>query len=78
MTAVTVVIPAYNAASTLEESLLSALGQTMTDFEVVLVDDGSTDQTHAIAQSYAARDGRIRILKQANRGVAGAPSLPSG
>lgn len=67
-----VVIPAYNAVPTLAETLDAVLAQRFADWECVIVDDGSTDQTLALARSYADRDARFRILHQENRGSGGA------
>ena len=67
---VSVVIPAYNAAQTLAETLESALAQTYRAIEVLVIDDGSTDETAAIVERYAAQDGRVRLLRNAeNAGV---------
>ncbi|KAA2314349.1 glycosyltransferase [Pseudooceanicola sediminis] len=66
----TIVVPAYNVAATLQETLRSLLAQTYGDFEVVVVDDGSVDDTVAIARGLG--DARIRIVSQDNRGLAGA------
>jgi glycosyltransferase involved in cell wall biosynthesis len=67
---VSVVIPAYNAARYLTGSIPSVLAQTWTDFELIVVNDGSTDATEACVESF--RDDRIRLVSQANRGLAGA------
>jgi glycosyltransferase involved in cell wall biosynthesis len=67
-----VVVPAYQAASTLAETLDAILEQTFGDWECVVVDDGSTDDTLRIALEYAARDLRIRVVHQENQGTAGA------
>jgi glycosyltransferase involved in cell wall biosynthesis len=61
-------MPAYNASATIAEALRSVLAQTCADWELVVVDDGSTDATAAIARSYAERDARIRVVSQANMG----------
>jgi hypothetical protein len=66
----TIIVPAYNAEATLGETLRSLLAQTHDDFEVVLVDDGSTDRTVAIARAFG--DPRLRIEQQPNRGLSGA------
>lgn len=67
---VSVVTTAYNAARFLERTIVSVLGQTMRDFEYLLVDDGSTDATLAIARRYADRDARIRVISRPNTGIA--------
>jgi glycosyltransferase involved in cell wall biosynthesis len=67
-----VVVPAYNACSTLAETLDAMLAQEFPDWECVVVDDGSTDQTPALAESYCERDGRFRLIRQPNSGTAGA------
>jgi glycosyltransferase involved in cell wall biosynthesis len=67
---VSVIIPLYNSEKYLRQTLDSVLAQTLTDWELVLVDDGSTDATPRIAAEYAARDARIRAVTQANGGIA--------
>jgi glycosyltransferase involved in cell wall biosynthesis len=69
---ISVVTPAYNVESCISETIISVLAQSFTDFEYLIIDDGSTDNTVAIANSFAANDTRIRIISQANRGCAGA------
>lgn len=66
---VSVLLPCYNATATLDEALASLARQTLTDFEIVAVDDGSTDQTPAILQTWARRDPRLRILTQPHGGI---------
>jgi glycosyltransferase involved in cell wall biosynthesis len=66
---VSVVTPAFNAAETIGAAISSVLGQTFRDVEVVVVDDGSTDQTAAIAEAYGDP---VRVVRQENRGVAAA------
>jgi len=67
---VTVVMPLYNSAATVKESLESVLNQTYTNLEILVVNDGSTDDGVEICQGY--NDLRIRLLHQQNRGLAGA------
>lgn len=67
-----VIVPAYNAAETLSTTIDSVMGQTTDDFELIVVDDGSTDNTLGVAQTYAQTDSRIHILGQENAGVAAA------
>ena len=65
-------MPAYNASATIAEAIRSVLTQTHSDWELVVVDDGSTDATAAIVASYAERDPRIRLVRQDNAGTAAA------
>lgn len=69
---VSVIIPAYNAERFIAATLESVCAQTYSRWEVVVVDDGSPDRSRDIAVQYAARDPRIRIVSQANAGLAGA------
>jgi glycosyltransferase involved in cell wall biosynthesis len=66
-----VVVPAYNAARTIGAAIESVLAQTRDDFELVVVDDGSTDDTAARVEPYL-RDQRVRLIAQTNRGQASA------
>ena len=75
---ISVILPCYNAAHYLEECLDSLLAQTMGDFEALLVDDGSKDDTLSIAKKYAARDARIQVLHQDNAGVSAARNRALG
>src|SRR5689334_2996184 len=69
---VSVIIAAFNAAAHIEETCRSALSQTHTALEVIVVDDGSTDDTAAIVERIARTDSRVRLFRQVNRGVAAA------
>ncbi len=69
---VSVVIPCYNQAHFLSDAIQSVLSQTYKDFELIVVDDGSKDDTTKLASSYAAEDPRVRLIRQQNRGLAGA------
>ena len=64
---VSVIMPAYNSEVYIRESIDSVLAQTFADFELIVVDDGSTDTTAAIVESYT--DCRIRLIRQPNQGV---------
>ncbi|MFF9349983.1 CDP-glycerol glycerophosphotransferase family protein [Streptomyces sp. NPDC014734] len=64
-----VVVPVHNVELYLTDCLKSLAEQTMTDLEVVMVDDGSTDGSAAVATGFAARDGRFRLVSQANGGL---------
>lgn len=70
--AISIIVPAYNAAKSLQRCLDSITAQSFGDFEVILIDDGSTDGTGELADAYAARDERFVVLHKANGGVAAA------
>lgn len=76
MPAISVVMPCYNSAETLSESLNSLVQQTLADFEVILIDDGSTDSTGEILEQWAHRDHRFRVLHQSHQGII--PALNKG
>lgn len=65
---ISVVIPAYNHERYIGEAIDSVLAQTLADFELLIVDDGSRDGTAAVAEQRAAADPRVRVLRQANGG----------
>ena len=64
-----VIVPVYNAEKTLRRCLDSILRQTFSDYEVILVDDGSKDSSLDICKSYCAKDKRFSVLHQENSGV---------
>lgn len=64
-----VIIPAFNSAATLAETIESVLAQTFSDYETIVVNDGSLDDTEQVLQRYA---GRINVFRQENRGLSGA------
>ncbi len=65
-----IIVPAFNVAHCIAETLNSLLAQTFKDFEIIVVDDGSTDQTSALVHTF--NDPRIKLVRQTNRGLAGA------
>lgn len=67
---ISVIIPAYNCENYIGKCLESVIHQTYDKLEIILVNDGSTDQTDRICKDYAAKDLRIRYIKQSNHGVA--------
>lgn len=69
---VSVVVPAYNAGSTIDETLRSVRSQSHEQLEIIIVDDGSTDDTLVVSQRHADQDPRITIMRQSNAGVAAA------
>lgn len=72
---VSVIVPVYNADKYLRRCIDSILSQTFADFELLLVDDGSTDGSPAICDAYAARDSRVRVFHKPNGGVSSARNL---
>lgn len=69
---ITLIIPAYNAGERLTECLNSVMGQSFADWELIIADDGSTDGTGEIADGFASKDKRIRVLHKGNQGVSAA------
>jgi peptidoglycan/xylan/chitin deacetylase (PgdA/CDA1 family)/GT2 family glycosyltransferase len=69
---ISVVIAARNAASTIEQTLLSVFRQTSARWEIIVVDDGSTDDTRLVVAKWAASDSRVQLISQAPRGVSAA------
>lgn len=69
---ITVITPTYNGERFLAETIESVRRQKHTQWEMILVDDGSTDGTVALARTFAGRDARIRVVTQTNAGVAAA------
>ena len=69
---VSVIVPVYKVEKLLPRCIDSILGQTFRDFELILVDDGSPDNSGAVCDSYAAADERIRVIHQENRGASAA------
>ena len=72
MVEISVVFPAYNAVDYLDEAISSLINQSFRDLEIICVDDGSTDNTLEVLQSYASKDDRIHIIHQENQGPGGA------
>ena len=72
MPTVSIIIPVYNAQTTVARTLRSLLEQTHTDWEAILIDDGSTDDSPGILADFAWRDDRFRIIRQSNAGLAAA------
>ncbi len=69
---VSIVIPVYNAEKYLERCLNTIINQTFQNIEIILVDDGSTDNSGSICDDYATKDGRFRVVHKSNEGVSSA------
>ena len=67
---VSVIIPVYNIEKHLEKCLDSVIGQTLKDIEIIVVNDGSTDNSLDIITQYARKDSRIVIVDKPNEGLA--------
>lgn len=67
--AITVIVPVYNQEHLLKRCVNSILNQDYTDFELILINDGSTDSSSQICDKYASKDSRIRVIHQPNSGV---------
>ena len=72
---ISVIIPVYNAESTLRRCVDSVLAQTFTDFECLIINDGSKDRSGAICDEYAARDSRVKVFHKENGGVSSARNV---
>lgn len=72
MPQISVIVPVYKVEKYIHECVDSILAQTFSDFELILVDDGSPDNCGAICDEYAAKDSRVRVIHQDNQGLSGA------
>lgn len=72
---ISVIIPVYNVESYLHQCIDSVLAQTYQDFELLLIDDGSTDGSGAICDAYAAKDARVQVFHKENGGVSSARNI---
>ena len=72
---ISVIIPVYNAEKTLHRCIDSILAQTFSDFEVLLIDDGSKDKSGEICDEYARKDSRIKVCHKENGGVSSARNM---
>ena len=69
---ISVILPTFDRADLLPRSIASVLAQTFTDWELIVIDDGSTDNTADVVAAWQQRSGRIRYVRQANQGVGAA------
>lgn len=72
---VSIILPIYNVGRYFGKCMESVLGQSYSNIEIILVDDGSTDDSGLIADGYAVKDGRVRVVHQANSGVSHARNV---
>ena len=69
MTKISVVVPVYNVETELERCVQSICNQTYKNLEIILVDDGSTDNSGKICDEFAKKDKRIKVIHQTNAGL---------
>ena len=72
---ISVIVPVYNAGQHLDRCIKSILCQSFVDFELLLINDGSSDDSASICDNYASGDNRIRVFHQNNTGVSAARNL---
>ena len=69
---ISVIVPVYNVEKYLDKCIQSILGQTYSNIELLLIDDGSTDSSGAICDKYVTQDSRVRVFHKSNEGVSAA------
>ena len=72
---ISIIVPVYNAEKTLNRCFDSILSQTFQDWELLLIDDGSTDQSRELCDEYANKDSRVRVFHKINEGVSSARNV---
>lgn len=72
---ISIIIPCYNVQDTIRDTIASVLAQTCDEFEIIAVDDGSTDGTYSILEEYSGSDKRIKLIHKNNGGVSSARNL---
>ena len=75
MPKVSIIIPVYNVEDYLDEAMQSLLTQSFSDFEIIAVNDGSTDGSLSILERYASKDKRITVISQSNQGQSAARNV---
>lgn len=75
---ISIIIPIYNTEKYLPRCLDSVVHQTYNNLEIILIDDGSTDNSYQIAKDYSAKDSRIKLIHQKNQGLSGARNTGIG
>src|SRR5690625_2548688 len=73
--AISIIVPVYNNEEYLEKCLNSILNQTFQQYEIIIINDGSTDKSGAICRAYAEKESRITVIDQDKRGVSAARNL---
>lgn len=69
---VSIVMPTYNVEKYISAAIVSVINQTYSDWELLVIDDGSTDNSNSVAQVYANKDLRIKVIKKENGGLSDA------
>ena len=66
---ISVIVPVYNVEEYVEKCVLSIINQTYKNLEILIIDDGSTDNSYNICKKYANTDNRIKVMHQENHGI---------
>ena len=74
MAEISIIVPVYNVEKYIRRCIDSLIAQTFKSIEIFLIDDGSTDNSGAICDEYALKDGRVKAIHKKNGGVSSAPS----
>lgn len=69
---ISIIVPCYNQGRYLDEAMTSLLAQTFKNWECIIINDGSTDNTEEVAQQWSSKDNRIKYMSQENAGVSAA------
>ena len=72
MSKISIIVPIYNVELYVERCIESILNQSLSDFDLILVDDGSTDKSGEICEGYAKKDSRIQVIHKKNGGLSSA------
>ena len=75
MPEISVIVPVFNSRTYLKECIESVTNQIFSDWELLLVNDGSTDDSESICRSYAERDSRVKLISKSNGGLSSARNL---
>ena len=75
MPKISIIVPVYNCEKYISNCINSVLEQSFKDFELILVDDGSSDRSFEICESFAKKDSRVRAIHQPNSGVSRARNI---
>ena len=72
---ISIIVPVYNSEKYLGKCIDSVLSQSFCDFELLLIDDGSTDRSQQVCDGYAQKDNRVKVIRKRNGGVSSARNM---